>query len=602
MYKKLIVIFYLTISHCSIFAQSIIIGPSPVYFGKIPIGSDQVQEITVLNLTPSSVNISSITIVGETADRYIIINNPAPYSLNAYAQILLTIKYTPLESIEENAVLRLETSSGTLESTLIAYGTEIISDLPTFERILGYEEKIETFSLAQTPDKGFIIVGTTKQRFNINDDIYLLKTDRYGKEEWNRIFEVGKNAGSEDEYDDEARDVLILSDGSILVLGDSENRLYLSKWTLEGEIIWEKFYGNPYSDSPSKFIQDSKGNLLVVGGTTNTTDNSKNVLLLKIDPGSGDLLWRKDYGSSDVEEGFDIAESSDGGYVIIGNYQQQNDPNIYAVKVDNSGNLAWDKIYQASSKRGVKTILLTSDNGYITCGYTLTQDKGMQGFLLKLDSDGEVAWEKNFGENHVDFFSSVVQTEDGGFLCVGSKNQFFSSEYVYDDIWLVKTSYQGDFIWEKKFGGELNEKGTDIIKTENKGYAFLGETESFTPKSKIYFFQTNSEGSVTGLKNSFADIIPVDFVLFQNYPNPFNPLTTIKFVIPTSTGSKSHTTNVKLNIFDILGNEVALLLDNTLSEGIYQVQFNAQHLATGIYFYQLKVGTVKQTKKMILIK
>lgn len=602
MYKKNIVIFYFLIPIYSIFAQSIIVSPSPVYFGKIPIGSDQVQEITVLNLTPSQINISTITVVGEAADRYNIINNPAPYSLNAYAQILLTVKYTPREPKEENAVLRLETSSGAIEDTLIAYGKNIISDLPIFERIIGYEEKIETFSLAQTTDKGFVIVGTTQQGFNINDDIYLLKTDRYGKQEWNRIFEAGKNAGSEDTFDDEARDVLSSSDGNIVVLGISQQRIYLSKWTLEGEIIWEKFFGNNYGDQPSKFIQDSQGNLMVVGGTTNTPDNSKNILLLKIDPGSGDLLWRKDYGSSNIEEGFDITESADGGYLIVGNYQQQNDPNIYTVKIDNSGNLIWEKIYQASSKRGVNTICLTSDNGYITCGYTLTQDKGMQGFLLKLDHGGEVEWEKNFGENHVDFFSSVIQTEDGGFLSIGSINQFFSSEYVYDDLWLLKSSYHGDLIWEKKIGGELNEKGTDIIKTDNNGYAFIGETESFTPESKIYFFQTNFADSVTGLKNSFADIIPVDFVLYQNYPNPFNPLTTIKFVIPPSTGNKSQKIYVKLNIFDILGNEVALLLDNSLSEGMYEVQFNAQHLATGIYFYHLVVGTIQQTKKMILIK
>jgi hypothetical protein len=89
--------------------------------------------------------------------------------------------------------------------------------------------------------------------------------------------------------------------------------------------------------------------------------------------------------------------------------------------------------------------------------------------------------------------------------------------------------------------------------------------------------------------------IPEEFILEQNYPNPFNPSSTIKFSIPTSEF-------VTLKVFDILGNEVAALVNENKLSGTYEVLFSAARLSSGVYFYQLKTGEFLQTKKMILMK
>ena len=103
--------------------------------------------------------------------------------------------------------------------------------------------------------------------------------------------------------------------------------------------------------------------------------------------------------------------------------------------------------------------------------------------------------------------------------------------------------------------------------------------------------------------------LPEDFVLFQNYPNPFNPGTTIKFNIPQD--AKRETRSVTLKVYDVLGNDVATLVDDELSAGEYEVEFsakggsasdgNAYDLPGGIYFYTLKAGNYAETKKMILL-
>ena len=94
-----------------------------------------------------------------------------------------------------------------------------------------------------------------------------------------------------------------------------------------------------------------------------------------------------------------------------------------------------------------------------------------------------------------------------------------------------------------------------------------------------------------------------DFKLYQNYPNPFTPSTKIQFPIPSviASGAK-HSKLVSLKVYDVLGNEVSTLVNEDLSSGEYEIEFNASQLSSGIYFYTLKTGGFIQTKKMILMK
>jgi hypothetical protein len=117
---------------------------------------------------------------------------------------------------------------------------------------------------------------------------------------------------------------------------------------------------------------------------------------------------------------------------------------------------------------------------------------------------------------------------------------------------------------------------TEIHEDNNKGYAILGST------------------SVTGVEDEDY-ILPEDYILYQSYPNPFNPTTTIKYSIPNSDV-------VSLKVYDILGREVAVLLDEYKSAGTYSVEFNASRFASGVYFYQLHSSSFVETKKMILMK
>jgi len=94
--------------------------------------------------------------------------------------------------------------------------------------------------------------------------------------------------------------------------------------------------------------------------------------------------------------------------------------------------------------------------------------------------------------------------------------------------------------------------------------------------------------------------LPTEFSLSQNYPNPFNPSTAIRFTIPSNV--KRETSNVTLKVYDILGREIATLVNEEKSAGSYEVEFDATNLSSGVYFYQLRAGGFVDTKKLILIK
>lgn len=123
------------------------------------------------------------------------------------------------------------------------------------------------------------------------------------------------------------------------------------------------------------------------------------------------------------------------------------------------------------------------------------------------------------------------------------------------------------------------------IAINDGGYVFVG-----TLGSSVF----RSVGSTTSVKES-GENIPTKFSLSQNYPNPFNPTTTIEYSIPRAS-------LVKMQVYDILGREVATLINEVKSAGTYTATFNAANIPSGVYFYRLQAGSFTETKKLILLR
>jgi hypothetical protein len=135
-------------------------------------------------------------------------------------------------------------------------------------------------------------------------------------------------------------------------------------------------------------------------------------------------------------------------------------------------------------------------------------------------------------------------------------------------------------------------------------FTITGNSPSTLPVGNYNVRVTNPDGQFDQLILSFTvhgttaiepldSNVPEDYQLSQNFPNPFNPATSIRFAVPRSG-------HVKLAVYNVTGQEVATLVNDVISAGAYQVDFDAQHLSSGIYFYSLQAGSFKQVKKMLL--
>ena len=189
------------------------------------------------------------------------------------------------------------------------------------------------------------------------------------------------------------------------------------------------------------------------------------------------------------------------------------------------------------------------------------------------------------------------------YLMVKISNDEFGNEIQqFEQIWNgivwvndIKKDYT--YIWNyfescnaELWNGTSWEPGdTPILVNNPDGFKIAIVIQSIN----IYYIIVNVEASNSN--------IPNDFLLYQNYPNPFNPTTKIKYTVPV-TLSEVEGSLVTLKVYDVLGNEIATLVNEENSTGSYEVEFDGNNLPSGIYFYQLQTGQFIETKKMLLIK
>ena len=125
------------------------------------------------------------------------------------------------------------------------------------------------------------------------------------------------------------------------------------------------------------------------------------------------------------------------------------------------------------------------------------------------------------------------------------------------------------------------------------GESVIGVASNSSNQLLSGFWNVYKQNVVTAVEDD--EIVPLEFRMEQNYPNPFNPSTIIRF-------SVSEKSNVVLKVYDILGSEVATLVNNDMDIGRYEVEFRADNYSSGIYIYKISAGDFVSTKKMILLK
>lgn len=207
--------------------------------------------------------------------------------------------------------------------------------------------------------------------------------------------------------------------------------------------------------------------------------------------------WQKSLGGSLNEFGCDISQTTDGGYIVVGN-SNSNDHDVsgfhggvngdlWVVKLNNAGSIVWQKSLGGSGDDYGNNVLQTPDGGYIIVGWTTSVDGDVAGshgadmWVLKLSAAGDLIWQKPLGGSHSEMGYCIRKTFDGNYIIAGatsSDDGDVATNHGSYDFWLVKLSPAGDLIWEKTYGGTGSDYGMAVEQTSDGGYIITGMTGS----------------------------------------------------------------------------------------------------------------------------
>ena len=300
-------------------------------------------------------------------------------------------------------------------------------------------------------------------------------------------------------YYDYGKSVLQTTDGGYVIVGTKavsiyDNDVWLIKTDDDGNETWTQTFGGSDYEAGYGVQQTSNGGYIIVGQTSSYGAGSADVWLIKTDA-NGDSIWIQTFGGSSNDIGRCIQQTTEGGYIITGKTSSfgAGGSDVYLIKTDANGNETWMQTFGGSNSEDGYGVQQTSDGGYVITGITSSFGAGGSDvYLIKTDANGNSMWTQTFGGSSNDIGRSVHQTTDGGYIVTGRTESYGSGS---EDVWLIKTDAFGNESWTNTFGGSFDDEGESIQLTTDGGYIITGTTISFGAGfGAVYLIKTDANG------------------------------------------------------------------------------------------------------------
>jgi hypothetical protein len=203
--------------------------------------------------------------------------------------------------------------------------------------------------------------------------------------------------------------------------------------------------------------------------------------------------WTMAYGGAQDEEGYAVALSPDGGYIVAGElvWPDARSSDIYVLKVDDCGNEVWSATFGRTYYDVAYGVLATGDGGCIVTGSLYSEDFLNEACLLRISASGSEVWRRTYGGSYEDFARSIQPTNDGGYVIVGDTRSFGDGK---TDIYLVKADASGNIVWQQAFGGTGVDHGRAVLPVTDGGYVVLGDIDD-GDSHQICLVRTDAAGT-----------------------------------------------------------------------------------------------------------
>jgi len=443
-------------------------------------------------------------------------------------------------------------------------------------------------STVQTNDGNFISVGSTNLSSDSQSDILIVKTSSQGDTLWTKVYGTDET--------DAATNVIKTLDNNYLITGKwgtdvNNSDIIILKIDTNGDTLWTKKFGGPYLDEGKKTIEDSLGNLYVLGSKTAT---SSYVMYTIKTNASGDTIWTRTYSKPYSAFPNSIIRIP-GGIVASGYYYASdmgNGQTSFLINYSFKGDTLWEKDYVLTNipENYISDFSYSSDHGYLLACSTYYAAIGYRFTLIKTDTKGDTLWTKKYNFSNSDYFvNSIDTTSDHSYILCGYKLDGSGDK----SLSLIKVSSSGDTIWTRGYGITNNCYGLEAKETLNQGFIVSGVVSNLAGGNSedMYLIKTDKNGKAYIVSSIFEAQNYTSFL--KNFPNPANDKTGFYFDQPTNQ-------NYWITIRDDQG-MIQLKKSITAFESSYELETSSLH--NGIYVYEIFSETLDRvcTGKLVVI-
>jgi len=257
--------------------------------------------------------------------------------------------------------------------------------------------------------------------------------------------------------------------------GAGNTDFWILKLSFTGAVEWQRTYGGGGDEEALAIRQTSDEGYIVAGYTDSFGAGRMDIWLLKLSP-SGNIEWQQTFGGSRDDWATAVCQTDDDGFIIAASSDSwgAGESDLWVIKLNSEGSVVWQKIYSLNVNASLVSIHLTADGGCIAAGQFNIGHSDL--LVLKLNSAGIIEWRRYYGGVGDDWANSIQPTGDGGYLVAGYTDSFGAGNY---DFWALKLTSFGDVEWERTYGGSQDDWANSAQQTVDGGYVVAGVTESF---------------------------------------------------------------------------------------------------------------------------
>jgi len=255
-----------------------------------------------------------------------------------------------------------------------------------------------------------------------------------------------------------------------------------------------------------------------------------------------DSLWYKSYGGNEHDRGFTVMEDDDGIFVVAGSTESYTNGgrDAYILKLDNNGNIIWEKSYGGAQDEHISSVCPALYDGYMLTGWTKTDAQGISDiWLLWVSDEGDSLASIRYGGETSDFANKIIPNIDQGYTMVASQSVYMMGDQVY----IYKIDLSLDTLWSKTYGFPLQDYGEDIVQTSDGGYMIAGRSYStvYPESGDAWVLKTDSNGDTTWTRkyggndedSFFAAVETEDGYMFAGQTRSFNAVIIDVWVVRT---------------------------------------------------------------------